>query len=205
MLGCHFKVIFQVVSTNDNGLKLGLLLEGVELTEPLSLHSDLVRIIDEVGPNKRMTIFRLHLEIFLILGYFDRILRFVLNIEGMLNLSLINKSKNKFVGIVTLIDVNSHILHFRTSILRTKFQGERSSSGSLAVEIVAGVLLPPIVYDNEEYFRQKIVRIGIVIIVKFKSEKFNFLIVTMLPILFMNSLAKRNIQIYLISHLIFVI
>ena len=165
MLGCHFKVIFQVVSTNDNGLELGLLLEGVELTEPLSLHSDLVRIIDEVGPDERMTIFRLHFEIFLVLGYFDRILCLVLNIERMLNLLLINKPKNKFIGIVTLIDINPHILHLRTSVLRTKFQGKRSSSGSLTVEIVAGVFLSSIVDDYEEYFRQKVVRIEIVIIV----------------------------------------
>ena len=198
-------MIFQVIPAYDNGFKLGLLFEGVELAKTLSLNSDLVRIIDEVGPDKRMTIFGFHLEVFLILCYFDRILCLVLNIEGMLNIPLINKSKDKFVGIVTLVDVNPHVLHFRTSVLRTKFQGERSSSGSLAVEIVAGVFFSPIVYNYEEYFRQKVVRIEIVSIVNFQSEKLNFLEVKVLPILFMNGLAESKIQIYLISHLVFVI
>ena len=79
-------------------------------------------VIDEVGPDKGVPPFRLDHEALIILGNFNGVMGFVLNVERMLNFPLINKPKMQLVGVVMLIDIDPNILHYTTPMLRLQLQ-----------------------------------------------------------------------------------
>lgn len=88
----------------------------------------------------------------------------------MLNFPFINHTEGQLIGIVTLIDVHTHVPYL-SRLIALEFEGERTCGRSITDEVVASQLIKAHQHFYEIYFGIKIVREKVVNFIVFQNKK----------------------------------